>query len=344
MTLLVVGNSLERTVPAAAMAAAVSGERVLFTCAEYRDELAVTVEGAGLSGPAVIVPVPLDSPVEADSYIMTAPPEDYERMFAAHRQLYAGKPVLLAPGGFGGVLANAARFREWGLAVPRFSEVPGWLAGAALDGDRVSFVLRKKDLPIAGLSDEETAFALEHFGRFIPEMVASDLITTSLTNINAIIHPPLAILNATRIENAEEWHYWDEGMTPGVHRLMEAVDAERMAVIAAVGGKPISLFGLSSKSPGGDQFGGSYYRLMKETPIYRKRRGPDTLASRFLTDDVPNGVAAFEQMAEALGLEHHALTAVRVLSEIILGRALTADAATVDAMLAYAKARGGITS
>lgn len=336
MTLLVVGNSIERTVPVAAVAAVVSGERVAFTCEEYHDELAVTVEGTGLSGPAVIVPVPLDASIAANSFIFTAPQEEYEKMLRPRAEHCAGKPVLLAPGGFGGVLANVARFREWGLAAPHFSEAPGWPAFGRLAGDRIDLTGRKRNLAIAGASDEETAFALEHFGRYLPEMVASDLITTSLSNVNAIIHPPLAILNATRIENAEEWFYWDEGLTPGVHRLMEAVDRERMAVIQAVGGKPASL---SELSMGPSGTADAYYTMMKTSPGYRRRRGPDTLASRFLTDDVPNGVAAFEQMAAALGLEHPALTAVRTLSEIILGRPLKADPAVVDAMVAYVTAR-----
>ena len=336
MTLLVVGNSLERTLPVAAVAAVASGERVTFTCEEYRDALAVTVEGTGLSGPAVIVPVPLDASIAADSFIFTAPPEEYETMLRPRAEQCAGKPVLLAPGGFGGVLANIMRFREWGLAVPHFAEVPGWLASGRLAGDRIDIVARKRNLAVAGASDGETAVALRHFGRYVPDLTGSDLVTTSLSNVNAIIHPPLAILNATRIENAEEWFYWDEGLTPGVHRLMEAVDRERMAVIQAVGGKPVSLSGLSMGPSGTAD---AYYTMMKSSPLFRRRRGPDTLASRFLTDDVPNGVAAFEQMAAALGLEHPALTAVRTLSEIILGRPLKADAAVVDAMVAYVKAR-----
>jgi opine dehydrogenase len=337
VNLIVIGDSVERSLPVAALAAVTSGERVLFTSMQDMGEITVEVAGENVSGTAVIASVDPHAAMAAHSFVVAAPSCDHEAIFASRPDLYAGKSVLLAPGGFAGALVNAERFRGWGLPMPRFSEVPGWLAGGYIEGQQVHITMRKRNLDIAGASNEETAGAVEHFGRFFPDLVGADLLATSLSNINAIIHPPLAIMNATRMENAEAWCYWDEGFTPGVHRLMAAVDRERIAVIETLGGKAASLLDMAVAAYAESGFGGSsFYEAVKQFPLYRGRRGPAGLDSRFLTDDVPNGIAAYEQLAQALGVEHPALTAMRVMSEIIVGRELKTDAAAVEALARYA--------
>ena len=340
MTLVVIGDNAERSLPVAAVAALTSGERVLFTTEHGPGEHTVQVEGTGLSGTAVIEAVAPDAQFDGDSYVIAAPAKDLEALLSVRPEQFAGKLVLLGPGGFGGALLATELFRNWGIEAPIFGEVPGWIAGGSLSGDRVNIAMRKRNLDIAGTTDEHTAALLDHFSRYLPELVAADFLTTSLSNINATIHPPLAILNATRIENGEDWHYWDEGLTPGVARLMDAIDAERVNVVTALGGNPRTLLGGALNSYGGDGMqGDTFFDAVKVFPLYRNRLGPKQLDSRFLTDDVPYGIAAYEQLAERIGVDHEALTAVRVLSEVILGRELKADAAAVESLVQYASER-----
>ncbi|GAA1633921.1 NAD/NADP octopine/nopaline dehydrogenase family protein [Georgenia ruanii] len=342
MSLIIVGDA-ERTLPVAAVASLASGERVMFTSDEDLGELTVPVTGSGLSGTAVIASVSPDVPLDGGSFVVTAPAMDLERIFSARPEQFAGRPVLLAPGGFAGALLSAERFRQWGVPLPRFSEVPGWMFGGRLTHGRVQLFMRKRNLDLAAPSDEETSAALAHFGRYFPDVVPSDLVTTSLSNINALIHPPLAILNATRIENREVWHYWDEGFTPAVERLMVAIDRERRAVVEALGGRADTILEMALAAYGDDGMRGeSYYETVKSFAGYRNRPGPTDLDSRFLTDDVPFGVAGYEQLAARVGLDHTALTAVRVISEIILGRGLRADDEAVEALVAYAHERSAL--
>jgi len=73
----------------------------------------------------------------------------------------------------------------------------------------------------------------EMFTEFIP---ASDTLTTSLANVNMIIHCPTVILNTGRIEdtNGDFEFYWG-GMTKSVCKVMEAMDQERIRVAKAIG-------------------------------------------------------------------------------------------------------------
>lgn len=340
MSLIVVGHA-ERTMPVAAVASASAGERVLFTSHEDVGEIKVPVEGCGISGTAVLASIAPDAPLEGDCFVATGSTTALERLFTQRRDEFAGKPVLLAPGGFAGALMFAERFRQWGLAVPRFSEVPGWLAGGVLLDDQVQITIRKRSLDLAAASDADTAGALDLFGRFFPGLVGSDLVTTALANRNAMVHPPLAILNATRIENGEEFYYWDDGFSPAVERVMVAIDRERLALAEALHATGASLLESALDEYGSDGMrGDSFFEAVKSFPPYRRRQGPTELDGRFLVDDVPFGVAAYEQLAERVGVDHTALTAVRVLAEVILGRELRADAYAVEALAAYAHQRG----
>ncbi|TRW45810.1 NAD/NADP octopine/nopaline dehydrogenase family protein [Georgenia yuyongxinii] len=340
--MLVVVGPVERSLPVAAVASITSGERVLFTSEEGPGELTVPVDGGGLAGRAVMQAIAPDDLPAGDSFVATGTAEQLEGCFATRPEVFAGKPVLLAPGGLGGVLAFAHRFRQWGVEEPLFSEVPGWMVGGRLQDGCVRIVLRRQSLALAGSGDEETSAALGILGRFFPDLVASDLISTGLGSINALIHPPLALLNATRIDNGELWHCWDEGFTPAVERLMEALDRERLAVVQALHGTSPRLREMALSGHGDDRSArASLYDDVRSSGQFRRRPGPTALDTRFLTDDVPYGIAGWEQLAARLGLVHETLEAVRVLSEIVLGRELRADPYAVDALMAYAQRRTG---
>jgi opine dehydrogenase len=339
MTLVVVGD-MDRTVGVAAVASVVSGERVQFTSQALTGAISRAVEGCGLSGTAEIEPIDPDSVFEGDGFVVAMPQTEIARMLEQHREELAGKRVLLAPGGFAGALVFAERFRQWGLPVPEFSEAPGWIAGGVLNDTTVRLVIRKRRLQLAASTDELTASAVAYFGRYIPDLVASDLVSTSLSNVNSTIHPPLAILNATRIQNAEDWYYWDEGFSPAVERVMLAIDQERMDLVAHLHGTTESLLesALSSYSADGLR-GETYFDAIKSFDAYRARSGPKSLESRFLTDDVRFGLAAYEALAKRFGVRHSTTAAVRVLAETLLGHELSPDAAAVEALAAYAIGR-----
>ena len=58
---------------------------------------------------------------------------------------------------------------------------------------------------------------------------------TSLQNANPVIHPSISLLNAARIDGPGDFNFYEEGVTPGVGRLIKGVDEERMAIGRAMG-------------------------------------------------------------------------------------------------------------
>ena len=69
-----------------------------------------------------------------------------------------------------------------------------------------------------------------------PEAVAApNILYTGFTNANAMLHVANCVANAGRIESGDSYKFYAEGVTPAVARLYEAINAERVAVAAALG-------------------------------------------------------------------------------------------------------------
>lgn len=169
----------------------------------------------------------------------------------------------------------------------------------ALDAVKVGAI--RAMLDVAVLPESASARGIEVcralFGdRFVQQ---SGLLAISLSNLNAQIHLALALCNLTRMELGEEWEQ-NRHLTPAVARLMEALDAERLAIAQA--------FGLTVRTIH------EHYHLTNNVPMgtlaemvrARARRpgvnGPKTLDSRYVTEDMPFGLVPILRLAELAGV------------------------------------------
>jgi len=131
-------------------------------------------------------------------------------------------------------------------------------------------------------------------------VLRDDLVAISLSNLNPQNHLAMALCNLTRIERGEDWpNYW--GITPAVGRLMEALDAERLAVAAAYGVAVRTIFDhfhLSFDVPRGSVADmAAAVQARGNGPL-----GPKSLDSRYITEDVPFGLVPTEALARAAGV------------------------------------------
>jgi opine dehydrogenase len=115
-----------------------------------------------------------------------------------------------------------------------------------------------------------------------------DLLAIALSNVNPQNHLGIALCNFTRIERGEVWRQ-NSNITRSVGRLMEALDAERLAVAAAFALEVRTLrqhFHLSFNTPEGP---------LGEMARALAARGDDTIApasldTRYVLEDAPFGL------------------------------------------------------
>lgn len=157
-------------------------------------------------------------------------------------------------------------------------------------------------LDVAVLPATDTTRAVEVcttlFGdRFV---VRDNLLAIALSNLNPQNHLAIALCNLTRMERGETWGQ-NAHITPAVARLIEALDAERLAIAAAFGLRVRTIqehFHLSFDVPLGPL--ADMTRALAARP--GDTNGPTTLDSRYVTEDVPFGLVPTIRLAELAGV------------------------------------------
>lgn len=135
-----------------------------------------------------------------------------------------------------------------------------------------------------------------------PGIVAfRDVLEAGLSNCNPVIHPLGVLMNAGRIEYSRgEFWYYEEGITPATARVMEALDAERLAIGRKLGlrmpGQSDTLHAVGY-GPKGD-----LWETLKGSKGLTPIKGPTSLANRYVTEDIPIGLVCWSQLGERLGV------------------------------------------
>jgi len=109
-------------------------------------------------------------------------------------------------------------------------------ASRATNPGQVRIFRIKNSIPVAAIKAYRIPAVLQLLRPAYPQFVAGDnVFKTSFDNIGAVFHPALTVLNAGWIEDDADFQFYIEGCTPSVARVLERLDAERVAVAEAVG-------------------------------------------------------------------------------------------------------------
>jgi opine dehydrogenase len=144
----------------------------------------------------------------------------------------------------------------------------------------------------AAFPSERNAEALELVRQLYPLPEAPNVLDTTLNNVNPMIHVIPALLNRGAIDASDGYFsIYGEGMTESVLRAMDALDAERLALL--------SLFGLDVLTL--EQL----YDELGCGPIYRQAMGvgkAERYETRFLSEDVPVGLSTMADLGRRHGV------------------------------------------
>lgn len=329
---------------------ALRGQRVrLFDLPEFEQALApvraadgIKVRGVRGEGLAQLEAVTTDpgEAVDGSELVLVAVPaygqETMARVLGPH--LRPDQVVVLLPGSFGGALAflKALReaLRETGPRdVPVIAECSSFVFACKKDGDDGVWIRgAKHDLPVAAIPAGETQRVAAALADFYSLKPVDNVLFTSLNNINHVAHPAQVLMNAGRIESmGGDWSFDHEGFTPAVGRVTEAVDAERLAVVERLGLEPVSLLDWYIRLYGHQGVkGDNLYEATHNSPIWGPARAPNSLEHRYLTEDLPYGLAPIAELGHALGVPTPVMDSVITLASAALGRDLRREGRTLE--------------
>jgi len=184
----------------------------------------------------------------------------------------------------------------------------------------VELGLRVKQLFFAAIPASRTAFLLED-ARQIYESIepAENVWNVLLSNGNPEAHCA-CILNAGRIEYSKgEFWYYKEGVTPHTINIMRAVDQERIALGRALGFELEE--GRKARVKRGylrDDPDAPYEQLFNTSPVFSKIKGPLSVDSRYLVEDISNGLTMFSSLGKVLGVPTPVSDAIVTLGSTLL--------------------------
>lgn len=135
-----------------------------------------------------------------------------------------------------------------------------------------------------------------------PEIeLVENVLETSLSNLNAIIHPPGMVLNAGWIESTKGgFFFYSQGITPAIARIIEQVDNERLSILSKIGLRQIGLaehlhrYGLSPITKG------SVYKAIQASEPLRSIWSPTSFNHRYLLEDVGYGLLPMASIARQI--------------------------------------------
>jgi opine dehydrogenase len=149
-----------------------------------------------------------------------------------------GQVILLIQGNTGGSLIVRRALDDAGCrAEVDIAEMDNYPYSCwRLSPTRIRPIVRKRWLQIATFPGNRIGEVFPRLSPLFPEAVAApNCLYTGFTNANAMLHVANCVANAGRIESGDSYKFYAEGVTPGVARLYEAINAERVAVAAALG-------------------------------------------------------------------------------------------------------------
>ena len=197
-------------------------------------------------------------------------------------------------------------------------------ATRALEPGVVSCIGVKNYLPTAALPAERTSDFLEKVRPAFHQFAAAPNVWfTSVNNLNPIVHPPMVLYNAGRIESTggKGWNLYADGATESVTRVMMAMDEERMAVLGPACGEGIRFKDAFERLYADYSLGRqSLSDTLRKSPIHGNPAFPAPAAvdTRYLTEDLPYGLAPWSSIGRMWGIQTPMLDAVIRTASVML--------------------------
>lgn len=253
---------------------------------------------------------------------------------AAAPHLEHGLPVLCTPGNLGSL--------EWARAGALAGETPHPIFGARKRGDTTVAVAHPTiRLPFAAVPAARTAEAIEHWSSTFPQLLpATDVVDVALSNPNPVVHPALVVTNAGAIEAFERYDLHAAGTTAATRRVIDEVDAERVAVREACGyGAPhwevATLY--DSDRQGEGFFPAKTFDSVNDSGDWNE---PLTVGGhRYLEEDAAVALVVWSRFARARGVPVPTIDSVLAVAGAMVDRDLhagTPHLRSADAILAAA--------
>ncbi len=300
----------------------------------------ITVSGVDLAGEHQIdqVTMNLAEAIEGAELIICVTPAHTHKFVARDLAalLVSGQILMLHPGRTGGALEVRKVLKEENCQADILViEAQTLLYAARKEGAVVNLFGLKKQVSCAGLPQEASERFFDLIQPLIPQFVPAPTIWhTSLHNIGMLFHPTPTLLNLGRMESGQPFEYYTDGFSPSIAGLVEKLDAERLAVAAAMGITVPSVLEWLESSYG--VVGQNLYQALKVAANYQGIAAPllanidEKKSLRYVTEDVPTGLVPVSELGKKFGVKTPAIDTIINLANILFDADFRASGRNLD--------------
>lgn len=173
---------------------------------------------------------------------------------------------------------------------------------AAIKGSNIEYIMRK--MP---------GCLKSHFS------VVESVALTSLDNVGMVLHCSPVLMNIGWIESEKvDFKYYYDGISRSVAHFIEKVDSERVAVGRALGYEIESTADWLRRTYLVE--GADLYECIRNNVVYREIDAPPTISTRYILEDVPNGLVPVEHLGQIVGVNTPSCSTIINLASSVFDR------------------------
>ena len=229
--------------------------------------------------------------------------------------------IILNPGRTFGAIEFAEELKKLGVThLPHIAETQTILYTCRKTGPSECNILAiKKNVQIAAIRNSDINYIMDRMPDCIKPyfQAVNSVVLTSLSNIGMVLHCAPVIMNIGWIENPNiDFKYYYDGISPSIANFLEKIDVERQTVARAVGYNVISLKEWLENTY--SITGNTLFECIKNNEAYKKIYAPPTLNTRYIFEDVPNGLVPVEAMGKEFCIPTPNITTIIDLASSIM--------------------------
>ena len=245
--------------------------------------------------------------VVSDFVMVTTPSsahKDVAKTLAPY--VHSNMVIVLNPGRTFGAIDFAEELLKCGVTeFPQIAETQTIVYTCRRSGKNSTNIFAlKNDVKIAALRGSDLELILSKMPDCLKPYFTpvKSVALTSLTNIGMVLHCAPVMMNIGWIECEKvEFKYYYDGISPSIAHFLEKIDRERQMVARAGGFEIESLKQWLERTylVRGDNL----YECIRNNDAYKEIDAPPTLNSRYIFEDVPNGLVPVEAMGQEFNVQ-----------------------------------------
>lgn len=161
----------------------------------------------------------------------------------------------------------------------------------------------KNQVQISAVDPSQTEDIIEGLKKYFPTQFGNghNILLTSLSNTNPIIHGPITIFNIVRVENGENFKFYGNGLSHKIVNYILKLDKERMEIAEKLNADTIDI--LTGINSFWDIKYDNLFDALNKNEGYLKVNGPSTFNHRYITEDIPFGIVPVTKLGKMLEVE-----------------------------------------